>query len=829
VIGAMFCAMSPKPRPAEIQVAATSFLALFAIVGIALYGLPFFYDFMVRDFGWSRAQVTSGNALSKLLVGPLFGFLAGWMVDRFGPRRLLVAGILMAGAALFGLGAIHTLTGFYVFYLFNALGYVCGGPLPNQVLLSRWFTAARGRAMGFAYLGIGLGGALVPFLAVWLTRAVGWHGALQILGALIVVVALPLALVVSEAPGEVSTESMKTVKVGEGSEGSGGSVGPVFRAPAFYLLLIGSMCSIAAVGGTNQHLKLFLSLDQGFTQNAAAQIASLVLASSLVGRLGMGWLADRFPKKYVMLLIYLLVSLAIPLLLLTDVRGAIYPFALIFGLGLGGEYMVIPLMAGELFGLRVLGRTMGVVLTADGVAEAAAPWLVGRMHDATGSYATGFGALIACALVGAVAIACLPSGRRAVGPSGRKRLTVRPSDSPTVRLGVIMNGVTGRMGLNQHLARSIVAIRQQGGVALPDGTRLLPDPILVGRDESKLREIAHAHGISRVSTDLDACLADPTDEVYFDATLTSLRADHVRRAIAAGKHVYCEKPLAPTTTEALDLVQRVRRAGVKHGIVQDKLFLPGIRTLKRLVDAGFFGRIVSVRGEFGYWVFEGDDPAQPAQRPSWNYRQEDGGGIILDMFAHWRYVLDHTFGPVTAVQCVGATLIPERVDERGRRYAATADDAAYATFRLAGGSGEIIAQFNSSWAVRVYRDDLLQIQVDGTSGSAVAGLRGCKTQSRAETPRPVWNPDVPSPFDFYESWHDVPDAGDGDNAFKAQWELFLRYVAGHEPFPHDFLEGAKGVQLAELALQSWRERRWVDVPPLETRVPDVVHHPAAAR
>src|SRR6266702_2211090 len=300
---------------------------------------------------------------------------------------------------------------------------------------------------------------------------------------------------------------------------------------------------------------------------------------------------------------------------------------------------------------------------------------------------------------------------------------LRPTRAPreglmaTRRVGIIMNGVAGRMGWNQHLVRSIVAIRQQGGVALPGGERLLPDPILVGRNESKLRAVADAHGIERVSTDLDACLTNPADSIYFDATLTSLRADHVRRAIAAGKHVYCEKPLATTTAEALDLLRLAHRRGVKHGIVQDKLFLPGIRKLRRLVDEGFFGRILSVRGEFGYWVFEGDE--QPAQRPSWNYRKEDGGGIILDMFAHWRYLLDHTFGEVRAVQCSGTTHIPERVDEGGRRYRVTADDAAYATFVLAGTGGDIIAQFNSSWAVRVYRDDLLQIQVDGTLGSAV--------------------------------------------------------------------------------------------------------------
>jgi sugar phosphate permease len=401
------------PRAAQVQVAATSFLALFAIVGIALYGLPFFYDFMVREFGWSRAQVTSGNAISKLLVGPLFGFLAGWLVDRFGPRRLMVGGILMAGAALVGLGAIHSLAGFYFFYLFNALGNFCGGPLPNQVLLSRWFTAARGRAMGFAYLGIGIGGAIVPFLALWLTQEVGWRGALQALGVLIVVAALPLALVVKESPEDTSTTSTTSTtspRIVEDGGGSGGFIRPVFRSPAFYLLLAGSMCSIAAVGGTNQHLKLFLSLDHGYSQSAAAQIASLVLASSLVGRLGMGWLADRIPKKYVMLLIYLLIAAAIPLLFLARMHGAIYLFAVVFGIGLGGEYMVIPLMAAELFGVRVLGRAMGVVLTGDGVAEALAPVLVGRMHDVTGSYATGFAAVIGCAIAGAIAVLFLPRG-----------------------------------------------------------------------------------------------------------------------------------------------------------------------------------------------------------------------------------------------------------------------------------------------------------------------------------------------------------------------------------------------------------------------------------
>ena len=380
-------------------------------------------------------------------------------------------------------------------------------------------------------------------------------------------------------------------------------------------------------------------------------------------------------------------------------------------------------------------------------------------------------------------------------------------------IGIVMNGVTGRMGLNQHLIRSIVAIRRQGGVPLPNGDRLMPDPILVGRNDDKLRALAETHGIARYSTDLEQALANPADTVYFDATLTNLRAPNVRRAIEKGKHVYCEKPLSVSTDEALDLFTLAKKAGVKHGVVQDKLFLPGVRKLKRLVDTGFFGRILSVRGEFGYWVFEGD--WQPAQRPSWNYRSEDGGGIIADMFCHWRYVLDHTFGDVKAVQCLGATHIPDRFDETGTKYKATADDAAYGTFVLDGAGGDIVAQFNSSWAVRVYRDELLSIQVDGTHGSAVAGLRGCKTQHRVNTPRPTWNPDIPNPFDFFADWDDVPDNAEFDNAFKVQWEMFLRHVAIDEPYIHDFHEGAKGVQLAELGLKSWAERKWLDVPALK--------------
>jgi predicted dehydrogenase len=377
------------------------------------------------------------------------------------------------------------------------------------------------------------------------------------------------------------------------------------------------------------------------------------------------------------------------------------------------------------------------------------------------------------------------------------------------RIGIIMNGVTGRMGLNQHLVRSILAIRKQGGVELADGTRLTPDPILVGRNAAKLKQIAQEHGVARWTTDLRGALANPDDSIYFDAQLTALRAPSVEAAIAAGKHVYCEKPLAVESTAALRLSAQAKAAGVKHGVVQDKLYLPGMRKLKRLVDSGFFGRILSVRGEFGYWVFEGD--LQPAQRPSWNYRKEEGGGIILDMFCHWRYLLDHTFGRVRAVQCLGDTVISKRWDEQGNSYQCTADDTAYGIFELEGG---IIAQINSSWSFRVYRDELFSIQVDGTLGSAVAGLRECRTQSSVNTPRPVWNPDVENPFCFREQWQDTPEEEIFDNAFKVQWEMFLKHVAEDAPFPHDFLEGARGVQLAELGLKSWHERRWIDVPEL---------------
>ncbi|MEZ2347245.1 Gfo/Idh/MocA family protein [Terriglobus sp. RCC_193] len=377
------------------------------------------------------------------------------------------------------------------------------------------------------------------------------------------------------------------------------------------------------------------------------------------------------------------------------------------------------------------------------------------------------------------------------------------------RVGIIMNGVTGRMGLNQHLIRSILAIRQQGGVAIGKGDTIMPDPILVGRNEAKLKQIADEHGLTRYTTDLARALGDKNDTVYFDAGTTGLREQFVSQAIDAGKDVYCEKPLSTSVESSLRLAKKAAQAGVKQGIVQDKLFLPGIRKLKRLIDSGFFGRILSVRGEFGYWVFEGDWGGQPAQRPSWNYRKEDDGGIILDMFCHWRYVLDHTFGNVQSVSCTGKTHIPTRVDEEGKTYDATADDAAYGSFELA---GDIFAQINSSWTTRVYRDELFNLHVDGTEGSAIAGLRDCKTQHRVNTPRPTWNPDLPNPFQFREHWQEVPDNTVYENAFKVQWEMFLKHVVLDTPFPHTFVDGARGVQLAELGLKSWAERRWLDVP-----------------
>jgi sugar phosphate permease len=384
---------------ARIYIVATSFLALFSIVGLSLYGLPFFYDFMVREFGWTRAQVTSGNAISKLLVGPIFGFIAGWVVDRFGPRRLMLAGILMAGLALIGLSLISSLGFFYFFYLFNALGYVCGGPLPNQVLLSRWFVKSRGKAMGIAYLGIGIGGAIVPLLANVLIQRLGWHSALMTLGSLMIVISFPLAYFVKEGPAARRTSSSPAGSI---------PLRTVFGAGSFYLLAIGSMCSIGAVGGTMQNLKLFLSLDQKLAQGQIANVLFLVLMSSIVGRLLMGWLADRYPKKYVMLLIYSIVAAAIPLLFQASSAPALYLFAVVFGIGLGGDYMIIPLMAAELFGVRVLGRIMGVILTADGVAEALSPMIVATIRDKTASYSLGFLMLIGLAAVGALAVSLLP-------------------------------------------------------------------------------------------------------------------------------------------------------------------------------------------------------------------------------------------------------------------------------------------------------------------------------------------------------------------------------------------------------------------------------------
>ena len=379
----------------------------------------------------------------------------------------------------------------------------------------------------------------------------------------------------------------------------------------------------------------------------------------------------------------------------------------------------------------------------------------------------------------------------------------------THRLGLIMHGVTGRMGYNQHLVRSILAIRQQGGVVLPNGDRVMPDPILVGRNAGKLEEIAARHGLERISTDLAAALANADDSVFFDAGSTQMRAGLLRSAIEAGKHVYCEKPIAESVDDALAVARLAKARGVKNGVVQDKLYLPGLRKLAMLRDSGFFGRILSVRGEFGYWVFEGD--WQPAQRPSWNYRKADGGGIILDMLCHWRYVLDNLFGRVKSVSCLGANHIPERVDEAGRRYTADADDSAYATFELEGG---VVAHINSSWCVRVGRDDLVTFQVDGTHGSAVAGLTRCRTQHRVNTPRPVWNPDIPQAIAFNDQWDDVPDNQVYDNGFKTQWEEFIRHVVAGTPWRFDLMEGVKGVQLAELGLKSWAERRWIDVPDL---------------
>ncbi|MDQ6706621.1 MAG: Gfo/Idh/MocA family oxidoreductase [Acidobacteriota bacterium] len=376
-------------------------------------------------------------------------------------------------------------------------------------------------------------------------------------------------------------------------------------------------------------------------------------------------------------------------------------------------------------------------------------------------------------------------------------------------VGIVMNGVTGRMGLNQHLRRSIHAIIKQGGVPTANGETIMPRPLLVGRNAAKLAAIAAEFDGLPWTTDLHGALQDQMYSIYFDAQTTDRRAEAVRKAIEAGKHIYCEKPVAYTLEVAMDLYRAAEAAGVKHGVVQDKLWLPGLLKLKALRDLGFFGNIFSVRGEFGYWVFEGD--VIPSQRPSWNYRKEDGGGIIIDMLCHWRYVLDNLFGAVKSVSCVGATHIPARWDESGNAYEASADDSAYTTFELENG---VIAHFNSSWCVRVRRDDLLTIQVEGTKGSAVAGLRNCWIQPCGATPRPVWNPDVESPLNYFDQWQKVPDQMPFDNAFKRQWELFLLHVVEGGAFPWNLLEAAKGVQLAEKGMESWRKRCWVDVPAL---------------
>ncbi len=379
----------------------------------------------------------------------------------------------------------------------------------------------------------------------------------------------------------------------------------------------------------------------------------------------------------------------------------------------------------------------------------------------------------------------------------------------TRTLGVVMHGVTGRMGTNQHLVRSVAAIRAQGGVLLSDGTRVQLDPILIGRNADKVAELAKANGVERWSTDLDGAIADPKNQIFFDAATTQMRPTLLEKAINAGKHIYCEKPISTNLPEALRIVKLARDRGVKNGTVQDKLFLPGLMKLKSLRDSGFFGKMLSVRGEFGYWVFEGD--WQAAQRPSWNYRNEDGGGMILDMVCHWRYVLDNLFGEVKSVSCLGATHIPERWDENGKPYKATADDAAYATFELEGG---VIAHMNMCWVTRVYRDDLVTFNVDGTLGSAVAGLHDCVIQPRNATPRPVWNPDQKQTIDFRSTWQKMPDNQAYDNGFKTQWEMFIRHVVEDAPYSYTLMEGAKGVQLVECALQSWKERRWIDVPKL---------------
>ena len=374
----------------------------------------------------------------------------------------------------------------------------------------------------------------------------------------------------------------------------------------------------------------------------------------------------------------------------------------------------------------------------------------------------------------------------------------------TVR--VIMNGVTGRMGYRQHLVRSILPIRADGGVPLLSGDRVTVEPILVGRNAEKLAALAAQHGVSDFTTDLDEALSDDSASIYFDAQVTTERKKSILKAIAAGKHIYTEKPIAESVSEGAELVTAADEAGVINGVVHDKLYLPGLLKLKRLIDSGFFGRILSVRGEFGYWVFEGD--LLPAQRPSWNYRAEDGGGMVLDMFPHWNYVLENLFGKVQAVTAKAVTHIPERWDEQGRKYAATADDSAYAIFEL---EDDVIAQINSSWAVRVDRGELVEFQVDGTHGSAVAGLFGCRIQPRVSTPMPVWNPDLPTTEDFRSQWEQIPDNAEFSNGFRAQWEQFLSDVDAARPHAYDLAAGVRGLQLADAGLTSSAEGRRVAI------------------
>ena len=377
-------------------------------------------------------------------------------------------------------------------------------------------------------------------------------------------------------------------------------------------------------------------------------------------------------------------------------------------------------------------------------------------------------------------------------------------------VGIIMNGVTGRMGTNQHLIRSICAIRHEGGIQVSPEETIIPEPILVGRNEGKLRKLSELTGIKAISTNLDQCLADPQYQIYFDASTTNLRAVGVRKAIAAGKAIYCEKPTAADLDTAVALYNEATAAGLKNGVVQDKLWLPGLLKLQDLVKSGFFGEILSVRGEFGYWVYEGEN--EPLQRPSWNYRKDEGGGIIIDMLCHWRYVIDNIFGKVKSISNLGATHIKERWDENGQPYTVDTDDSAYSTMELENG---IIVHINSSWCVRPRRDDLLVLQVDGTKGSAYAGLRKCRVQPRQTTPLESWNPDEDRKKDLFEDWLEVPDTKPYDNAFKIQWEMFLRHVVLDEPFRWNLLEGAKGVQLAEKALESWKKRMWGDLTPLD--------------